>query len=306
MKHLKKFNEGKITQVALRALLNTVSAIQTIVKRIKGTYVPLNFKDKKLERKVAKDILEVFDYAVFDTLKYYFSKKYKQEASKTNLTTLIKSRCGVDVYQKIDSILSNMSEDNLDLSSDPEMRSKQIEKNKEAQETIKKMRGMFKRTDDDIAEMNELIKGLTDIMKDLDPRNPDNLFRTKEESIDVLGKGLEKIEDMQKPKNLDDILDKVSKYGISSLTDTEKEDLDKHSKKENKSMKHLKRFNEGTYQAHSTIPDANSKAIDRLQAGTEKYGHDSKFMREYRALCQQARYDELDSFFAKWGIQATN
>ena len=71
-------------------------------------------------------------------------------------------------------------------------------------------------------------------------------------------------------------------------------------------MKHLRKFNEGTYQAHSTIPDANSKAYDKLQAGVKKYGMDSKFMKEYKALCQQARYEDLDSFFARWGIQATN
>jgi len=69
-------------------------------------------------------------------------------------------------------------------------------------------------------------------------------------------------------------------------------------------MKHLKKFNEGTYQAHSTIPDANSKAADRLKIGVKKYGMDSKFYKEYRALCQTLRYEELDSFFAKWGIQA--
>jgi len=69
-------------------------------------------------------------------------------------------------------------------------------------------------------------------------------FRDKEETLDVLGKGLEKIDKMQNPdaKHLDDLLDKVAEYGIDSLTDREKEDLEKHSKKESRHIKGFKQL----------------------------------------------------------------
>lgn len=245
MKHLKKFNEineGKISQFALKTIMVTLDGINRVIKMIKGTHIPLKTKDKKLSWKITNDIFEVFDYAVFDTIKYYISKKFRQEAQKTNLTTLIKQRCGVDVYQKINSILSNVKKENFILSTDPELLAKQEAEIEKIVDTVKKMKGMLKKVDDDIAETNELIDGLKDIMKDLDPRNPDNLFRDKEETLDVLDKSLGKIDKMQNPdkKHLDDLLDKVAEYGINSLTDREKEDLEKHSKQEG--MKHIKKF----------------------------------------------------------------
>ena len=53
MSRIKKYedflNEGKITQFVLKTLLNTSGYIQSIIKRIKGTYIPFTFKDKKVE-----------------------------------------------------------------------------------------------------------------------------------------------------------------------------------------------------------------------------------------------------------------
>jgi hypothetical protein len=77
--------------------------------------------------------------------------------------------------------------------------------------------------------LNEL-KELTEIMKELDPRNPKIFNRSKEETLSHFDKALSHLDDMQAPKELDDILDKISKYGMDSLTPKEKEDLNTWSK----------------------------------------------------------------------------
>ena len=225
-------NEGKVSQSILSGIFTVVNMLQAISKKIKGTYVPLKFKDKTIDRKVYKSLMILMDYSLFDTLKYYLSKKYRDQANDTSFTELIKTRSGIDIYLVIDSIILSMKEDNILFSNNPETKSKQELKLKETLETVKKFKSVFKKVDDNIIElqdMNRQFKELGEIMKGLDPRNPKNLSRDTEDTLSVFDAGLKHINKMQQPKELDDILDKISKYGIDSLTDKEKEDLDKHS-----------------------------------------------------------------------------
>lgn len=242
MKHLKKykaFNEGKTSQFIMTNIMVVINLVGSLVKKIKGTYVPLSFKDKTMERKALKDIMTIFDYAFFDMLKYYLSKKYKQEAMKTSFTELIKSRSGVDVYKLIDSIISNFKEENIIFSSDPAKMNKQKEYLKETIAVVMKFKSSFKQIDDDVLESQELmnqLKELTELMKKLDPREIENhRNRSKEETLAAFDDVKSHLDDMEyqanKPKELDDILDKISEYGIESLSAKEKEDLIKYSNK---------------------------------------------------------------------------
>ena len=220
-------NEGKITQAVIYGAMNIISTIIVLVKKIRGNFTPkLVFKDKAIEEKVEKDFIALFDYAVFDVLKYYLWKKYQNKARETSLSELVKSRCGVDVYQLGDEILSNFKVENFEPGFDQATYDNGVK-------LVNQMIASFKLIDDDIAEWKELIAGfgrLGDIMKNLDPRNPATFQQDKEEVLGHLQKGLDEIDDMQAPKDMDYILDKVSKYGMSSLTNKEKQDLDDHSK----------------------------------------------------------------------------
>jgi len=55
-------------------------------------------------------------------------------------------------------------------------------------------------------------------------------LRNEEDTLNAFDKVGSKLDDMTSPKELDDILDKISKYGMSSLTSQEKADLEKLSK----------------------------------------------------------------------------
>jgi hypothetical protein len=233
MSRIKKYddflNEGKITQFVLKALLNTSGFIQSIIKRIKGTYIPFTFKDKKVENDFENKMFELFDYSVFDTIKYHFTKNQKEMANKTSLSDLIKSRTGVDVYQLSDSILDLLKIENIKVAEGKEEEANKVLKN--AIDTTKKMISFIKKIDDEIEDDRQFMKDLKDLgelFKGLDPRTSN--LRDKEDSLEAFGKVGSKLDDMQEPKELDDILDKISKFGMSSLTEKEKDDLEKLSK----------------------------------------------------------------------------
>ncbi len=231
MKHLSKYNEfsineGKISQAVLSGLLSITGTLSKLSKKITGKYIPIKFKDKKKEREVNRDIIKLLDYTLFDMMKYYFNKKYKQEADKTSFTELIKKRSGVDMYDLISRLESNMKIENIELSTDSDIRKKQEDLYNVGIETIKKYKSIFKKIDDSIKETQYLLQELTIIMSGLDPR----INRTAGETLDNLHSGLDRLDRLTEPKDMNDILDKASKYGIESLTDQEKDDLDKHSK----------------------------------------------------------------------------
>lgn len=222
-------NEGKISQFIIKALLTTNAIVQKTIKKIKGGYTPLEFKDKKIEKDVTNKIIELFDYATFDTLKYHFSKKQKAAADNTSLSDLIKTRTGVDVYQLSDYILDKLKIENIKIQV-----GKEEEMNQRLQtaiDTVKKMTALIKRIDDEIEDDKQFMRDLSELgelFKGLDPRTMH--LRDEEDTLDAFDKVGSKLDDMTSPKELDDILDKISKYGMTSLTAKEKEDLEKLSK----------------------------------------------------------------------------
>jgi len=222
-------NEGKISQFVIKALLTTSAIVQKTIKKIKGGYTPLEFKDKKIEKDVTNKIIELFDYATFDTLKYHFSKKQKAAADNTSLSDLIKTRTGVDVYQLSDYILDKLKIENIKIPV-----GKEEEMNQRLQtaiDTVKKMTALIKRIDDEIEDDKKFMRDLSELgelFKGLDPRTMH--LRDEEDTLDAFDKVGSKLDDMTSPKELDDILDKISKYGMTSLTAKEKEDLEKLSK----------------------------------------------------------------------------
>jgi hypothetical protein len=233
MKKIKKYedflNEGKITQLLFKVLLTTSGYIQSVIKRMKGNYTPFEFKDKKMEKLFMNKTIELFDYSVFDSVKYHFTKKQKEAANKTSLSDLIKTRTGIDVYQLADSILDLLKIENIKVPEGKEEETNELLKN--SIELIKKMNSFIKKIDDeieddkqfrrDLAELGELFKGL-------DPRTMH--LRDKDDTLAAFDKVGSKLDDMEEPKDLDYILDKISKFGMSSLTGKEKDDLEKLSK----------------------------------------------------------------------------
>lgn len=222
-------NEGKISQFVIKALLTTSAIVQKTIKKIKGGYTPLEFKDKKIEKDVTNKIIELFDYATFDTLKYHFSKKQKASADNTSLSDLIKTRTGVDVYQLSDYILDKLKIENIKI---PVGKEEEINQRLQtAIDTVKKMTALIKRIDDEIEDDKQFMRDLSklgELFKGLDPRTMH--LRDEEDTLDAFDKVGSKLDDMTSPKELDDILDKISKYGMTSLTEKEKEDLEKLSK----------------------------------------------------------------------------
>jgi hypothetical protein len=233
MSRIKKYedflNEGKITQLVFKALLTTSGYIQSVIKRIKGTYTPFDFKDKKMEKDFKNKLFELFDYSVFDSVKYHFNKKQKEAADKTSLSDLIKTRTGIDVYQLADSILDLLKIENIKV---PEGKEQETNKTlQQAIDTTKKMISFIKKIDDEIEDDRQFSKDLADLgelFKGLDPRTMH--LREEEDTLDTFDKVGSKLDDMQEPKELDYILDKISKFGMSSLTSQEKADLEKLSK----------------------------------------------------------------------------
>jgi hypothetical protein len=222
-------NEGKISQFVLNAIFTTQGYASMFIKKLKGGYIPFDFKDKKLEKKLQSQIIELFDYALFDNLKYHFGKKYRETAKKTSLSDLIKTRSGVDVYQLADSILDELKIENIKIPVGKEK--KTTETLEKSIETVKKLIAIVKKTDDEIEDEKQFIKDLAELgelFKGLDPRTMH--LRDKDDSLAAFDKVGSKLDDMQEPKELDYILDKISKFGMSSLTSQEKADLEKLSK----------------------------------------------------------------------------
>ena len=233
MKKIKNYenfiNEGKISQFITRNVFNSIGYIKSIIKRLKGNYNPLIFKDKNMEKEFDIKLFELFDYAIFDTIKYSFNKKQKLEADKTSLSNLIKTRTGTDVYKVTDSLLDMLKIENIKIPENKEKETAEVVK--KAVDTVKSIISFIKKIDDEIIDnrkfMNEL-KDLGKLFKDLDPRTSN--LRDKDNTLKAFDKVKDKLDDMQEPKELDDILDKIGKFGMSSLTSQEKIDLEKLSK----------------------------------------------------------------------------
>jgi hypothetical protein len=233
MSRIKKYedflNEGKITQFVIKALLTTSSYIKSVIKRMKDNFTPFQFKDKKMEKLFINKTIELFDYSVFDSVRYHFTKKQKEAADKTSLSDLIKTRTGIDVYQLADSILDLLKIENIKVVEGKEDETNELLKG--SIELIKKMISFIKKIDDEIEDDKQFRKDLAELgelFKGLDPRTMHQ--RDKDDTLVAFDKVGSKLDDIQEPKELDYILDKISKFGMSSLTSQEKADLEKLSK----------------------------------------------------------------------------
>lgn len=230
-----KFNEGKISQFFLKNILRAIGFIKETVNKIKGIYIPFRFNDKELSKSIEDRIIKLMDYAVFDAIKSHISKKVRQEVFSTSFSEYIKSRSGVDVLELCESLLNDLNEDNVKWSDNPDIKEKQKEKLEIFIQTVNKFKSVIKKLDEEILENQKLdkeIEELAEMFKKLDPRNPENLMRSKEDSLEVFGEVGQHLDKMTSQKELDDILDKVSRWGIDSLTNKEREDLEKYSKSE--------------------------------------------------------------------------
>lgn len=237
MKHITTYNEfvneGKITRFILKSILQVTGYINILAQKIKGNYFPFRFKDKKLESELTNTTIDIIDVVFTNALKMRISKKINNEVYNTSFSEYIKLKSGIDVYKSSEDIIDKLKIENLIVSDNEDIKQKQVEKLNQSIELFKKIISIVKMVDDSVFEhqkfLNEL-KELTEIMKELDPRNPKTFDRSKEETLGHFDKALSHLDDMQAPKELDDILDKISKYGMDSLTPKEKEDLNTWSK----------------------------------------------------------------------------
>ena len=230
-----KFNEGKISQFFLKNILRAIGFVKETVNKIKGIYIPFRFNNKELNKSIEDRIIKLMDYAVFDAIKSHISKKVRQEVFSTSFSEYIKSRSGVDILELCESLLNDINEDNVEWSDSPDIKEKQKEKLESLIQTVNKFKSVIKKLDDEILENQKLDKEfeeLGEMFKKLDPRNAENLMRSKEDSLEVFGEVGQHLDKMTSQKELDDILDKVSRWGIDSLTNKEREDLEKYSKSE--------------------------------------------------------------------------
>jgi tRNA A37 N6-isopentenylltransferase MiaA len=230
-----KFNEGKISQFFLKNIIRAVTFVKETVDKIKGVYIPFKFNDKELNKSIEHRVIQLMDYTVFDAIKSHISKKVREEVFSTSFSEYIKSRSGVDILELCESLLRDLKEENVEWSNDSVLREKQKEKLTSLIETVNKFKSVIKKLDDEILENQKLDKEfeeLAEMFKKLDPRNSENLMRSKEDSLEVFGEVGQHLDKMTAQKDLDDILDKVSRWGIESLTNKEREDLEKYSKSE--------------------------------------------------------------------------
>lgn len=230
-----KFNEGKISQFFLKNILIAIGFVKETVNKIKGIYMPFRFNNKELNKSIEDRIIKLMDYTVFDVIKSHISKKVRQEVFSTSFSEYIKSRSGVDILELCESLLNDLNEDNVEWSDNTEIKEKQKNKLVSIIETVNKFKSVVKKLDDEILENQKLDKEfeeLAEMFKKLDPRNPENLIRSREDSLEVFGEVGQHLDKMTSQKELDDILDKVSRWGIDSLTNKEREDLEKYSKSE--------------------------------------------------------------------------
>lgn len=233
MKHIKHFestsiNEGKIFQFFLYYIVLSVGKISDIKKKLNGTFVDIKFKNKSIEKEINRNLVKLTDYIIFDAIKYYRNKKYKKKAYELSFSGLIKSRSGVDLYDLCNDILSKINKDNIIFSDNESILKNQELKVGKLVDLVKSFKSTLKLIDDDIAEDKKIanqFEELAELFKDLDPRS--GITRPKADVLKSFDRVSSKLDDMSAPKDLDDILDKISEYGIDSLTPKEKDDLKK-------------------------------------------------------------------------------
>lgn len=221
IKNFGQFNEGKISQFFLKSIMRIVSNIKVMVKKLKGNYFPLPFKDKKLDKSLQNRAIQLLDYYFFDGIKMLISKKVKEDMISTSFTQYIKLKTGVDLYDLCSSILSDLNEDAIDWSSDESVKQKQKEALDNSIQVIKKIESVIKKLDDELLDEKQFKRQLADLHA-LMQRIKDN----SHEDIDDLNDDIQNVQQTLKSgKTLDELLDKIHRFGMDSLTEKEKRDL---------------------------------------------------------------------------------
>ena len=232
MSKLNKFNECKASQFIFGTMIKTVSFMSKIVDKIKGVYIPLEYKDKRLGYDVNNKIVEVLDYLVFDTMKVYISKSFKSKSIDKVYSVYLKEK-GLDIYELFDFIISGLQEDKFILSSDGKTKDKQLEKLGKLENKIVRLKATIKKLDDSAKEELKFQEELTELLKqmeELDPRKIGNLNKSTDDKLKDLDNTSKIVNKMGEKKPLNDILDKYKDYGSDSLTSKEEDDLSEYSK----------------------------------------------------------------------------
>lgn len=171
MKHLdkyEKFNEGKISQFFIKKIAKITGNIINMVKKIKGDYFELKLKNKELDKKFQENIIKVFDYSFFDSIKYLLSKKFKNKLKKSpSFSAYLKRKEGFDIYESLEILKNIVKIDNFVLSKKPDERSKQLESIKSLKDYLKSIENLVDSLDDKILKEREIKKILDDINKKL-------------------------------------------------------------------------------------------------------------------------------------------
>jgi hypothetical protein len=235
MKHIKNFNtysinEGKSTQIFINLVGNLASVVSRVIKKIKGTSDPIfKFKDKNMERKFNEECIRLFDYSVFDAIKYNLSSKFRSKAENSgSLSSLIEERSGVNVFKLGNSILSKLKIENF------HPHDKADQKIESTTKSIKKLMSFVSNVDEDVEDTLKLKSDLKEIIESFKKMDEDMRRGDFGSSRDELGRIADFMGDAQEERNskkdMDRILDKIAKHGEVSLSDREKKDLDSWSK----------------------------------------------------------------------------
>jgi hypothetical protein len=239
MRYIKTFEnyevvtEGKVSQFVIMSIFKIFDAFSYMSKKLKGKPISnTKFKDKKVEKQFYKDIVSLIDYSFFDALKYGLFKKTREKSEEVGtLSGLIKNKTGVDVYDLVKSIKDKLVIDNF-----------VYDNREEFEDTLKKLESginsffsLIVKCDDDIKDTIKLKDSLKKISKEFEKMHNDMMKAlSKEEHTENALRGLDRtmeiIKDYDAPKHIDEILDKISKWGSESLTEKEKKDLEVWSK----------------------------------------------------------------------------
>ena len=227
-----KFNEGKLFQFILSGVLSGLSFLENTIKRIKGTYVPMKHKDKTIGKRAIKNTIKLLDHSLWDTIRYQLSKEVKTDMKKYGFIKYVENKMGYNLNEIITQLKEDMSFDKIIKVSGKEEEQKEIWE--KSMKIINDLESAIRKLEDEIIEdknFDRQLKELSEKLTKIDPRIMANLMKDKDEVLSDYDDISSTLSDMKAPKHIDDILDKIKRTGMNSLTDKEKSDLEIWSKK---------------------------------------------------------------------------
>lgn len=221
-KRKQRIDEGKTTQFFLKSILNVMSFLTKILKKIKVSKVTVKFKDERLEKQLYNDTIKLLDYGEFNIIKYYLFKRYNKKVFNFNKTfsEYVKEKRGVDLLSLSESILKYLKIENMELSDNETIKQKQTDTFNSLLELVKKIRSSIKLLDDSIIEERNITKQFSEIADILKKMKDNN-------SLELIKKGKDIADKSPSDNSIDDIIDKAIEYGPDSLTYFEKEKIKK-------------------------------------------------------------------------------